>query len=319
MMAQPRVDVGANYGNRDFGGDATRPDVVGQTRQSTYPYQTTGSVPSVDPVAAGFGQNRLAQPGAYNADFDPARTTVKMPLTSYPQNSTAVTGNPDDLYAKVVKNRNGSNDRQAPVQGYADGNYAGQPGNMPGRYDRQASGYAVDPRQNVEYPQDPRFSGRKADGEPTNRDYNFNVPNKGYNWRETGQRPDGERRDPVSGDFRYAQADADPPGSYRPREQRSFNRGERHLDGTPMFGDVRKGARSPANVPGVARDSFRGDVLLASTPNLAQDRAPPQQQQQRGREDNFFQYPLTASNSQVCRYTFSMGAFVWETCVGNGH
>jgi hypothetical protein len=275
MAAQPRVDTGPNYGSRDFAGE-TRPDMVDYPRHSVYPYHTQVSASADDPVPAGYGQERLSQLGASGTDLDFASTPVKRSLSGYPPEQSTVTGNPDDLYAKVVKNRN----RPTPVQGYAD---------------QQVSVYAAD----AEYPQDPRMSRRKLDVEVTGRDYNFNVQNAGYSRRETGPRSDGDRRHPNSADLRYAPPVSGPSALFRAPEQRLYNRGERHLDGTPMFGDVRKGSGLPANEPNVAiaRDNFRGDILLASTPNVTQNRTP--SQQQRPRDDDYFQYPSANSAGQV--------------------
>lgn len=279
QLVQPSAEIGVNYGTQGLAND--------QPRRSAYPYQPSEGAYSVERLPN--GQQRIAQP----AD-DLAGTQVKRPISSYPQGSVTVSGNPDDLYAKVMKKRPPDD---MPGQRGTDfpSRFQAETGNQPG--------YGFGTGRDVNSPfdqrqQDQRQSARKPNGLDAGRDYNFNVPKAESQLREPGQQK--FETDVYPGDRSYSQSNVGPPaGSFRSSEPKVFSRGERYLDGTPMFGDHRKDAKSPGNVQPISagRDRYADDLAQVRALNSQQNLM---MTNQRPVEPSIFKYPSVSSQSQVC-------------------
>lgn len=165
----------------------------------------------------------------------------------------------DGLYSKVVKPSSRPNERP----NLDAGQRSGIP---PSRYDRPTStNYGSDPFQDVGQNRDQHLPNKGLDSrEFTGRDYNFNV------------------------------AQSSPYG--RDNERRSYHRGERHLDGTPMFGDVRKEMGHQVDAqPVQVRNQNRREFPSSSQQQMPSPLGP----SQRRPDGSFFQYPPAGSSSQV--------------------
>jgi len=295
---QQYVEPGMNYGGVSAGKETvphtrnTAVNVNSQPRRSVYPYQRRDNGLATNRTPADSDQDKVMPFSAHDYDIDATSTPVKTPMRiEYPRESPAVSGNPEDLYAKVVKKNRPADRAMMPNQS----NIAGAVNDPPFAYDRQVSSFGGGSRpENVQgvplsaYQQDQRFVVRKPDEELTGRDYNFNV---------SGKKLETNGRDFSSADP-FSKSDFGPQGVLRASQQRVYNGGERHLDGTPMFGDPRQGKRSPA-APAV-QEVHRGDSQPKtpfSQPNLGRTKDETQQQQLS--DGSFFRYPSVHSSSQV--------------------
>jgi len=217
------------------------------------------------------------QPGEYVL---PARDAAMSPMG-------VVSGNPQDLYAKVIKRSDRDQDMM-PRQGR----------------DVDVGRSNLDRGPDVSVGSSASFAQRSDSGRVDER------------WRPTA---DAGPMQPLSRDHNYnvskqfAGVDTSRPTA----QPRVYRPGERHIDGTPMFGDPSKdGSRQqmpPLNarpdrlpLPATMRGQYIDDLAAAKTPQTQQDlmQAKVLAEQRHG-QPTYFQYPERDTSRQVrCQFHF---------------
>jgi len=215
----------------------------------------------------------------------PARATATTPATS----GALVSGSPQDLYAKVIKP---SERDQNMVPRHSHHVDTGRPNFERGpdgsisssaSFTRRHDGGRIDDRRHPGAAPSDVSLMQQPDLQP-NRDYNYNDVNK----------PSG-----TDGPSRAGSQ----PRVYRP--------GERHIDGTPMFGDPSKDASrlqitspnarpSQLPLPSSIRAQYIDELAAAKTPQTQHDLMQAKDlSQRRHGQPSYFQYPERDTARQV--------------------